>query len=497
MFAPALTIEPTQLTTAFLASAQTPQADADRKNRQHEAWKSYRGEFQRALNVSANQPDDNVLTNRCAPIVDKGVSFLFGKVLKIECTDGGDDEQDFIDGLWGDDDDKMTLLSQIAINGGVCGSPFVKIIPPQGRMQYPRIVVLDPMLVRVVTNEDDCSTVQAYIIEYASTGDLQKKEIILRKDPDGLADIAGEADLDDTWTITKYQRRGQGNTGANSWEQVGESVEWPYPFPPVLSCQNLPNPNEFWGQPDLTPDLINMNRVLNFVQSNTSRIIKYHAHPKTWIKGARAEQIQIAVDDIICFQSPDAEINTVEMHSDLSSSLNFIANIRSDMDEQSRVPAVALGRMVDMPKGNISGVALQLLFQPLLEKTTIKQRLYGKLIREICRAALVIMGKISIEEWEDYSITLNWQTLLPVDDLAAAQTAQVLQGIGVSQSTLLQQLGYDPDDEADRKADEDEQTLTKFSQGKGLPPSPQRMQQDQQTIQQDSQAQQKAGMGQS
>ena len=460
-----------------LAQAPTPQVDQDRKQQMQQAWKAYSGEFQPPLKVEPNQPDDNVISNRCAPIVDKGVSFLFGQTLKIEVTDeatDADDEddtpspmQDFLDGLWGDDDDRMTLLSKMAINGGAFGQVFVKIIPPQGTMRYPRIVNLDPRIVRIVTDPEDCDLHLAYIIEYPGTNDLQKRQIIARVDPDGLAAVAGPQELDDTWTITNYLRKGQ----LGSWLQVGESEEWPYPFAPILTCQNLPNPNEAWGKPDLTPDLINQNKVLNFIQSNTSRIIKYHGHPITFATGVQASQISISVDDVLCLPAPDSKLEKLAAHSDLGGLLNFAAVVRDDMDEQSRVPSVALGRLESLPKGNISGVALQLLFQPLIEKTVMKQRLYGKLIREICRAVLVIAELISVEQFEDYKIEVHWQNLLPVDDLAAAQTGLLLVQLGVSQATVQQQLGYNPDDEAEKKAQEDAQKMVNYSRGVGLPPS--------------------------
>jgi hypothetical protein len=442
MLAPYMQQHPT---TQSLAQAPMSQADAERKQQMALAWKAYRGDLPKPLKVSADQPDDNVLSNRCEPIVNKGVSFLFGQTLKIEAQ-----HQDFLDGLWGDDDERMTLLSQMAINGGMCGQVFCKLIPAQGEMRFPRIVVMDPQIVRIVTAPDDCSLTLAYVIEYPSINDFQKRQIIARIDPDGLAGIAGEYDLDDNWTITNYIRRGH----AGSWYQVGPREVWPWPFAPIFTCQNLPNPNEAWGTPDLTPDLIEQNKVLNFIQSNTSRIIKYHAHPKTFAVGLSASQINIGVDDLICLPSPDSKLENLEMHSDLASSLNFIANIRSDMDEQSRVPAVALGRLVDLPKGNLSGVALQLLFQPLLEKTVQKRRLYGCLIRCISRAALVVAGLLSLDEYEDYPVELHWQALLPVDDLAAAQTAIVLQQAGVSRTSALQKLGYDPDEEASKQANE-------------------------------------------
>jgi Phage portal protein, SPP1 Gp6-like len=452
--------------TLSLAQRPPSQQDRERKDHMHAAWQAYRGEFQKPLKISPSQPDDNVISNRCAPIVDKGTSFLFGQVLKIECTDEttepGTKKQDLLNGLWGDDDERMTLLSQTAINGGVCGQPFLKLIPPQGAMKYPRVVVMNPQIIRIVTSPDDCSLILAYVIEYPTgIDDLQKKQIIARIDPDGLSDIAGEADLDDTWAIANYLRKG--DTGL--WMKIGETQIWDYPFPPIFTCQNLPNPNEAWGMPDLTPDLINQNKVLNFIQSNTSRIIKFHGHPKTYATGLSATQINIGVDDLICLPSPDSKLANLEMQGNLADQMAFAAIIRTDMDEQSRVPAVSLGRLSDIPRGNISGVALQLLFQPLIEKTTQKRRLYGGLIREVSRAALVLMGLISLEEYENYPIDLHWGSLLPTDDLVAAQTGLLLRQLQVSNATILSQLGYDPVDEAEKVASENAQQPAHSSTG--------------------------------
>src|SRR6266516_3722105 len=467
MIAPA---QQRQGTPQTLAQAPIPQVDQERKRQMADAWKAYRGQFQKPLKVRADQPDDNVISNRCMPIVDKGVSFLFGQVLKIEATDETTEpdtqKQEFLDGLWGDDDERMTLLSQMAINGGVCGEVFVKLIPAQGQMKYPRIVVMDPLLVRMVTSPDDCSLVLAYIIEYPGTNDLQKRQIIARIDPDSLAGIAGEYDLDDTWTITNYVRKGQIGT----LYQSGGGDILPWAVAPILCCPNLPNPNESWGVPDLTPDLIDQNRVLNFIQSNTSRIIKFHGHPKTWGKGFRASQLSTSVDDVIIIEAPDGMLQNLEMQSDLASSQNFAAIIRSDMDEQSRVPAVALGRLADLPRGNISGVALQLLFQPLIEKTVQKQRLYGCLIRDVSRAALVIGGLISLEEHEGYPINLHWQALLPTDDLQSAQTALLMQQLGASKYTTLSMLDLDPDEEMEKRKSEDAQLQVDATRGQAIPP---------------------------
>src|SRR5689334_4502207 len=146
-----------QTTPQTLAQAPIPQADQERKQQMKEAWKAYRGEFPKPLKIDPGETDDNVMPNLCAPVVDKGVSFLCNKPLKIEAGDGSEKHspiQEFLDGFWGDDDDKMTRLTKIAMNGGVCGQAFVKLIPPQRGMKYPRMVNLDPMLVRMVTDPE-------------------------------------------------------------------------------------------------------------------------------------------------------------------------------------------------------------------------------------------------------------------------------------------------------------------------------------------------------
>lgn len=466
---------PTQDITASIAQAPIPQADLDRKRQMRDAWKAYRGEFAKPLKVDRDQPDDNVLVNFCGPIVDKGASWLFGKPVKIEATDeaGGEDTplQDFLNGFWGDDDDKMSLLSDAADNGGVCGQSFVKLIPAQGQMKYPRLVVLDPLICRIVTAPDDCSLVLAYVIEYDLPGGLQKRQIIARVDPDGGASVAGEYDLDDTWTITDYIRRTTSTQQDSTWHQV-KTEEWPYPFAPIFTNKNLPNPNESWGIPDLTPDIIEQNKTLIFLLSNLSRIIKYHGHPKTYATGMGNTQLNVSVDETICLPSPDSKLGTLLPMDNFAGILSVLATIMSNIDQQSRVPAVALGRQDQLPRlGNISGVALSLMFQPLIEKTELKQRLYGKMIREVSRAALVLSGLVPIEQMEDCKIGLHWPPLLPADNLVAAQEAVLLQQLGVSESTIFAGLGYDADDEADKKAAEDERKVTAFSQGKGMPPA--------------------------
>ena len=91
----------------------------------------------------------------------------------------------------------------------------------------------------------------------------------------------------------------------------------------MVDSQSLPDRAGYYGDPDLVrPEL---NDALNFVASNTMRIIKHHGHPKTIGTGMRASEVQeTAVDGFWSVPNPDAKIANLEMQSDLGSSMAFL-----------------------------------------------------------------------------------------------------------------------------------------------------------------------------
>src|SRR5678815_1046178 len=71
----------------------TDLTDAERMDKQADA---YEGRFKRPLQrTSPTEPDHNVISNRCAPVVDTGENFLHGDEVGFEVTkdDGSKDEE--------------------------------------------------------------------------------------------------------------------------------------------------------------------------------------------------------------------------------------------------------------------------------------------------------------------------------------------------------------------------------------------------------------------
>lgn len=430
---------------AWQALADATAEEAARIRAIHDVWDAYFGRFPKPLKVRTGQVDDNVIVNYVRAVVDKGVSFLFGQELRFELDQTRDTaEEQWLDACWRANRGLVTL-QKLALNGAVAGHAFVKVVP---RAPYPRVVVLDPASVTVRWEPDDVETVAQYRIQYTTLDYRTSRPASFRQ----IVERDG-----DVWYITD-----QVSADGGPWQTRSEEV-WRYAWPPVVDCQNLPNPNEYWGISDLEADVIGLNNSINFVLSNVARIIRFHAHPKMWGQGFSTKELKVGIDETIILPI-GASLQSVEMRSDLASSITVYERLREALHQVTRVPEVATGKLNNA--GALSGVALQILYQPLIEKTEMKRRTYGELLIELNRRLLALGGF-----GENHETVIHWPELIPTDPLQEAQAALLYQQLGVSDDTLLQRLGFDPDLERQKRetqtADLGEAMLTAFDRGEG------------------------------
>ena len=386
--------------------------DRARATRIKAAWDAYEDEFVKHFEKLPKEPDMNVISNRVIEIVNASNDFLFAKELQITVPEGAPKEaQKFLDDTWGRKETRIPFLLRLGLNGAMAGSAFIRIVPGKKKGKF-RLIEVDPITINVRTAPQDCQTVLLYCIEYScdekdAGGKPQRvyyREEISRIDPydedpfiyededaDGL-------DSDVTWQIqhwTQVSQAGMAPKNGN-WIPAGEPYIWPYPFAPIFSCQNLPRPNSFWGYPDVTKGLIGLNDSLNLVQSgiNVERKIKR----MLYAPGTGEGTLHMQSGSIMQLPLPEQKIEAVQVASSTADDLTFAANIRSDMDEQSSVPGVATGRIDILPRG-ITGIAVELLYGPLLKKTDKKRCTYGELIIEVSKALLVLNNmKSSVSE---------------------------------------------------------------------------------------------------
>ncbi len=440
------------------------------------AWKAYHGQLERPLKPMPGEADDNVMVNPCVAIVKAGRRFLFGKELEIKIGETDpQDAQTALNKAWGKKEARMPLLQKLHDNGAVCRNAFLRIVPSTikaGREQTFRLVALDPATVYLHTAPGDVDTVLLFCIQYSTTETVNMRpqqvyyrEEIARIDPDGNAS-AGLPDDDDTWELRTWKQVGAAlnmEPKAGNWQADGPPIAWPYTFPPIFFCQNMPLPNEAWGQEDITDDIISLNNALNLAKSCANRNNKLLAQPIIAASGMDEAAFSLTPGHIN-IHSTDGKVYAVAIHADIAASLALIKDLREDVDQQSSVPSVASGRMESIPRLT-SGIAVELMYQTLIMANDEKRCTYGKLIIDVSKAILTLSGFS-----QDIDVHLPWQSPLPHDDLPGMQATVLKKQIGISNATLQREEGYDPEEELALSQAEDAAKLIAFARGQGMPP---------------------------
>ncbi len=413
----------------------------------HRAWNAYLGTLAPSLITKPGRVDDNIYVNFCRLIVDKGVSFLFGQEVEMNLDAAQEAQEEWLEDVW-KYNRKGILLQRLAKNGGITGHAFLKIVVDPAR-PFPRLIVLDSSNVLVDCEDDDYEDVWRYTIQWNGYDRATNKNKVCRqrieKDVNGASwwIIDEESYVNDNFSTPRPSLR----TG--TWVEVSREV-WPYAFPPIVDCQNLPTTNQFWGMSDLEDDIIVINEAINRILSNINRMIRVHAWPRLWTKGLapeQAKQIKVDPEGMIHIPSPDGSIEAIQVSGDIASSIQFYVRLRESLHELARVPEVATGKIEGV--GNLSGAALQILYGPLVEKTSEKELTYGYLIEETCRRLFAIVHGV-----EDMIPELSWTSSMPRDMYMEAQTMVTLQAAGVSKHTTLEKAGFDPEREEELREEE-------------------------------------------
>jgi hypothetical protein len=432
----------------------TADADARRQRSIHRAWNIYRGDAPKPLRVLPGEPDDNVLLNLAGLIVDTGVDALFGQDIRIEV--GVEDDvadqptTDYIYAVY-EANREMLLWQSAATNGAVAGHAAIRIMPPpEGAAPgtLPRLIVVDPEMMRVVWRPDDVGVVEAYALHWMGYDDRQREMTyrqIIQRDGTG-------------WRIIEQQQPNGGR-----WVTTKETP-WNFTWAPIVDCQNLPEPNSYYGRPDLTDDVVDTNLTLNKVMSNAARVQRIHGHPKVVAKGVGDGDLDVGPDEAIVLPDTDSEISLLEPRATVSDHIELFRTVKAALHEISRVPEVTAGRLDNI--GQLSGLALKILYGPLVRKTEVKRRLYGSMIEDLT-ARLAEMGGFG----PDQNVDIRWPEIIPSDPVMESTAAEALQRAGVSQATVLSEMGYDPEQEAEKRAQDQTNLgaalLTAFDRGTG------------------------------
>ena len=403
-------------------------ADQDRLQAIARAWDYYEGRHPLPLKVKPGQVDDNVIVNLARPVVDKGISLLFGKEVTWQIDESASTTtgaEQFLDDVW-TANDKMVLLQELAQNGALSGLAAVKVDPkPDGTY---RLINLDPCNLRIFCEDEDIDAVWRYRIQYTAC-DRDGNELVKRQD-------ITKDDSGHSWTIQNY-KAGSADT---TFKEDGGPIAWTYPLPPIVHCKNLPCANSVEGYGDLED--VRLNDALNLIASSTRKILRLHAHPITVGKDVGGAMLSRDAGAFWELPNPSSDLWNLEMQSDLESSHKFYQLLRAAF--------YAMGRMPDLSQigdlGALTNFGLRVLFADALERTAIKRLTYGGLIVRTNRLLCLLAGK-----GDNVTTKLTWPDPLPTNKKENVETVAAEQATGLtSDETLTDELGRDYADEQKR-----------------------------------------------
>jgi hypothetical protein len=412
--------------------------DFERDQRIKRAYNAYFNGGPDTLKVRKGEVNDNVKINYSRLIVDVGVANLFGQKMLVNAgADSGDEMQAVIDDL-GAYNNADLFWQKLGVSGAIGGTAYYRTLVSDN--DQVRWVCLDPSTVEVEWDPSDYEAVTGYIITFIpnnGTSSVAKRHLITQ---------SGNG-----WVILEQEATDE------DWRTVNEEI-WPFEFPPVGHIQNIPSPHEAYGIADLEPDVLDLCDGINRVVSNINRIVRLYAHPRTWGKMiGDALNMDANPGAVIRLEHPDAMLDNLEMKSDLASSIDLYRRMVAALHETTRIPEVATGKLDSA--GQLSSLALRILYAPLLQKTESKRRTYGDGIKTLYDRSLTLMG------YESQTVEIVWPEILPTDPEALRRTALIDSQLGVSRTTILEQLGYDPELEAEGRQEDQQEQASAFNAG--------------------------------
>ncbi len=243
----------------------------------------------------------------------------------------------------------------------------------------------------------------------------------------------------------------------------------PYGFIPFVMYPNLREPKRFWGISDLLT-VMEPQRELNRAMSQLSRILELSGNPIAVLENVE-ESEDIAVRPGAVWNIPeDAKAylldllqgGGVRLHIEY---LNLLYRILHDVSES---PRAAFGGT----ERDLSGVALEIELQPLLQKVRRKRLIRTTAYNRRNRLILRLLEKYGGGNFGDYRLKVVWTPVLPQDLARLVANEQVLVQTGIhSRRRAMDEIGVQEPEVEFKRWLEERETILRMNKELNLRPT--------------------------
>jgi hypothetical protein len=232
----------------------------------------------------------------------------------------------------------------------------------------------------------------------------------------------------------------------------------PYGFIPFVIFPNLREPKQFWGISDLV-QIIEPQREFNRAMSQLSRILELSGNPIAVLENVETSE-DIAVKPGAVWNIPeDAKAYLLDLlqGGGVQLHIDYINLLYRTLHDVSESPRAAFGGT----EKDLSGVALEIELQPLLQKVMRKRSIRTVAYTHRARMILNLLEKYRGEDFGDCRLRVVWGPALPRDTARIVASEQVMVQGGIhSRRTAMDELGVkDPEQEFTRWLEEREAIL--------------------------------------
>jgi hypothetical protein len=267
--------------------------------------------------------------------------------------------------------DQHAIDFQSALDAAVLGDGAFKVTW-DARRGTPLVAPVDPATLWAWWEPDDPGTVHRVVQRYhLAAGDAARLFAL----PRAVSERARVSIVED-WDAARYRVEIDG--------EVVIEQENPYGWIPYVIYPNIARPHEFWGASDLD-DLFDVCRELNQRMTTISRILQVAGYPITVLENVTGSDGIRAEPGAIWELPEDSKAYLLDMlGGGVGLHIDYINLLYRQLHDLSETPRTAFG---DSGR-TLSGVALEVEIQPLVQKVMRKRRIWDGVYRR--RNALVL-----------------------------------------------------------------------------------------------------------
>jgi Phage portal protein, SPP1 Gp6-like len=331
----------------------------------------------------------------------------------------------------------------LCITASVLGDAAMKITWDRTHNR-PVIVAVDPASLSVETAGDNPRQLETVQHRYTVSPDQLRSIFGINRD---TPSIRSRIPVVETWTADRWQVLVDGDL-------VRDDPN-PYGWIPYIFALNNQAADRFWGESDLT-DLIEICRELNSRMSVLSRVLEFSGAPIAVLENVEgAESIQVGPGAM--WEIPEgskAYLLDLLQGGGVGLHIEYINLLYRSLHDLSETPRTAFG---DSGRA-LSGAALEVEIQPLVQKVRRKRQAWDAVHRERNRRILDLLERFGGIDLGGLRETETiWPNVLPSDVESSVRNAVALVGSGIqSKRTAYAALGgIDPDAELARVQEEE------------------------------------------